>query len=326
MAIITIITVVVLGYGFFLAVLALWVSYKLTVPPRQKQKKTPLDGGLVFSLSTLKSPGGYCLRGWIVAACGPSKGTIILCHNYRASKQKMLPWINFLSRAGYETVAFDFNGHGESDRVHTFANLITRTVIDLQSILTQLDRLPLANRSRVGLMGFSMGSAALLGYLASHAKRSCIHAVVIDSGPPNKLVWNSRVDMMLKPAFKRLPGIRLVHFAVGRLQRFGPFPEGIHSAPARLLRTDTPFFFIQGLKDNISTPDQSRWLYDHLIRAPKSYWPIAESHHMTNLHMRPEEYQQRVLAFLDRYLVEKEITDDYRNSKHAFNSSIQKKR
>jgi pimeloyl-ACP methyl ester carboxylesterase len=172
MAIITIIAVVVLGYALFLAVLALWVSYKLTVPPRQKQKKTPLDYGLAFSPVALTAPGGYRLRGWVVEACGQSKGTLVLCHNCRASKQKMLPWIHFLSKAGYETVAFDFNGHGESDRVHTFAKLITRTVIDLQTVLTHLDRLPLANRSRVGVMGFSLGSVAVLGYLAPFFTRS----------------------------------------------------------------------------------------------------------------------------------------------------------
>lgn len=211
MTIIAILAVVVSGYGLFLVGLGLWVSHTLTVPPRQKQQKTPADDGLDFSSVALTAPGGCRLQGWVVEACGASRGTLVLCHNYKASKQKMLSWIRFLSRAGYETVSFDFNGHGESDRVHTFGNLLTRTLIDLQTIMTRLDRLPLANRSRVGLMGFSMGSVAVLAYLAGLPERpSDIHAVVIDSGPPSPRVWNSRVDILIKPFFKNLPGKGLV--------------------------------------------------------------------------------------------------------------------
>jgi pimeloyl-ACP methyl ester carboxylesterase len=310
MTFIAILSIMVFGYVLFLAALSLWVSYTLSVPPRQKQKKTPADEGLTFSPITLKAPGSYLLRGWVVGACGPSRGTLILCHNYKASKQKMLPWIRFLSRAGYETVAFDFNGHGESDRVQRFGNLITRALIDLQTVLTQLDRLPLANRSRVGLMGFSLGSVAVLAYLASHSEKSSIHAVIIDSGPPNELIWNSRVDMLLKPAFKKLPGIRLVHVVVRRLQRFSPFPHGLQSLAGGLRQINIPIFFIQGLKDNISTPDQSRRLYDNLMSGQKYYWAVAGAHHMTNLRMQPDEYEKRVLAFFDRYLGGKAIPTD----------------
>lgn len=302
MLLVVIFSILVLGYGLFLLGLSFWVSHALTVPPRQKQKKTPADDGLAFSPMTLTTADGHRLRGWVVAACGPSRGTLILCHNYKASKQKMLPWIRFLSRAGYETVAFDFNGHGESDQVHSFGKLLSRTLIDLETILNQLDRLSLANRSRVGLMGFSMGSVPILGYLASHPGPTGIHAVVFDSGPPNPLVWNSRVNLALKPVFTRLPGICLVHRVVRRLHRFSLFCEGVRSVTGQLQEIDIPFFLIQGLKDNISTPDQSRWLYDHLVRAPKFYWTIDEAHHMTNLCLRKDEYQQRVLAFFEQYL------------------------
>lgn len=320
MAVIVILAFGGLGYGLFLAGLALWVSHGLTAPPRQKQKKTPAHDGLNYTPRTLTTPDGYCLRGWVVEACGPSKGTLVLCHNYRASKQKMLPWIRFLSRAGYETVAFDFNGHGESDRVHTFGQMITRTIIDLQTVLAQLDRLLPANRSGVGLMGFSMGSVAVLAYLASHPEQSGIHAVVIDSGPPNPIIWNSRVDLVLKPTLMRLPGIRLVHLIVRRLQRSRPFSNGLQAFSRPLRHIKIPFLFIQGLKDTISTPDQSRWLYEHLMCAPKSYWAIAEAHHMTNLRMRPDEYQKRLLAFLDRYLAGKAIRTDAGQQNRDFSS------
>lgn len=292
------------GYVLFLAGLALWVSHKLTAPPRQKQKKTPAHDGLVFTAAVLTAPGGYRLRGWVTAAQGPSRGTVVMCHNYKASKQKMLPWIRFISQAGYETVAFDFNGHGESDRVRRYGGLFSQTLVDLQTVMAGLDRLPLENRSRIGLMGFSMGSVAVLGYLASHPGPSNVHAVVIDSGPPNPLIRNSRVDLLQNPVFKRLPGIGLMRLAVRRLQRFGPIPRGVQSIPGQVLDTRTPFFFIQGLKDNISAPDQSQWLYDRLARAPKIYWAVPEAHHMTILCLRRDDYQQRLVAFFDRYLAD----------------------
>lgn len=119
--------------------------------------------------------------------------------------------------------------------------------------------------------------------------------------------------MLLKPIFKRLPAIRLVHLMVRRLHRFSAFPGGVQTVSRQFSLLDTPICFIQGLKDHISTPDQSRWLYDHLIRAPKFYWAIPEAHHMTNLRMRPDEYQKRVVAFLDRYLADKATQADQQN-------------
>lgn len=105
-----------------------------------------------------------------------------------------------------------------------------------------------------------------------------------------------------------------------RLQRFSPFPHGWQSLIGPLRQIETPFLFIQGLKDTISTPDQSRRLYDHLMCAPKSYWAVAEAHHMTNLRMRPEEYQQRVLAFFDQHLAEKATQTDRQHRGCSFGS------
>jgi len=297
-------------YGFFLVGLALAVSRTLTAPPRQKQKKTPADYGLAFEPVEWTTPKGYRIRGWVTTPPEPSKGTLVLCHNYKASKQKLLPWICFLSRAAYQTVVFDFNGHGESDRVHTFGGLVTDTLTDLTTVMTQLDRLNLANPSRIGLIGFSMGSVPVLGYLVARTGCPRVNTIVIDSGPPNPLIWNSRIDLVLHPLCKALPGIGLVHWIVRRLQNFKTIPAGVRSIPECVLHSEVPFLFIQGLKDNISAPDESRWLHDHLIRAPKDYWAVPEAHHMTILSLRREEYQQRVLAFLDRHLAALEPAGD----------------
>lgn len=233
---------------------------------------------------------------------GVHKGTLVICHNYRASKQKVLPWIRFLCGAGYEAVAFDFNGHGDSDRAHSWWGAVEDTVLDLETVLGQLGRLPSSNSSRVGLLGFSMGAMSVFGYLSLHADQNNIGAVIIDSGPPHPKVWYSLVDMSLSPHFRKLPGIRLVHHLVRYWQRFERTPQEVRHLPLVVLNLEVPFLFIHGLKDNICPPEESRWICDHLTRAPKEYWAVPEARHLTNLTLRKREYQQRVLRFLDRFL------------------------
>ncbi len=289
-------------YAGFLSILALHISRRITVTPRQKQKKTPAGWGGAYQSWNLITARGYGLHGWVVAARGASKGTVVMCHNYKASRQKLLPWIRFLNEGGYEVVAFDFNGHGESDRVHTFWGMVESMVLDLQTVIEHLPHLGLANPARIGIMAFSMGTAAVIGYLSAHAGRSGVKAIIFDSGPPHPSVWYSRVDLLLGRAFKRLPGVRLVHHLVRRWQSFKRYPEQVRHMPRAALEEGIPFLFIQGLKDRISVPAESRWMYDHLIHSPKEYWAVPEAHHMTIMALRTQEYQQRVLRFLDRHL------------------------
>jgi pimeloyl-ACP methyl ester carboxylesterase len=107
---------------------------------------------------------------------------------------------------------------------------------------------------------------------------------------------------MLNPSFKRLPGIRLVHHLVRHWHSFKHYPKEVRRMPRIALEEGIPFFFIQGLKDLISLPTESRWFHDHLIRSPREYWAVPEARHMTIRTLRKEEYRKRVLGFLNRYL------------------------
>ncbi|MDZ4279144.1 MAG: acetylxylan esterase, partial [Dehalococcoidia bacterium] len=59
---------------------------------------------------------GTRLSGWFIPAsrAGPAPG-VVLSHGWARSRAELLPHANFLHRAGYAVLAFDYRHRGKSD-------------------------------------------------------------------------------------------------------------------------------------------------------------------------------------------------------------------
>src|SRR5258706_1024871 len=58
------------------------------------------------------SPSGSSIHGWYVPAT-PQLGAVVLMHGVRANRLEMVGRANFLHKAGYSVLLFDFQAHGE---------------------------------------------------------------------------------------------------------------------------------------------------------------------------------------------------------------------
>ncbi|MCE2469248.1 MAG: alpha/beta fold hydrolase [Dehalococcoidia bacterium] len=125
------------------------------------------------------SPRGWeeiTLRGWWLQAPEPAL-TIIWLHGLDSNKGSRIDVVNGLRSAGFNVLAFDFRGHGESDKAPMGASIHEQD--DLLGAIDWLERERSVSIDQVGLLGLSYGSAVAL---LTAAREPRLRAVMVDSG------------------------------------------------------------------------------------------------------------------------------------------------
>jgi uncharacterized protein len=228
------------------------------------------------------------LRGWF-AAGNPGGAAVLLMHGSHETRRAMLGRARFLHTHGYATLLFDFHAYGESDGDR---NTFGFTEAGDAEAGLQLLR-SLAPGERIGAIGFSLGGAAcLLGERPLPVDALVLEAVYPDIetavanrlrlrlGPLGPLLtplltwqiyprWGIRIDQ-LRP----IDGIRKVH---------------------------VPMLVIAGAEDPRTTLAESKRLFAAAAE-PKQFWIVPGAGHVNFQRFAPQEYEARVLGFLDRFL------------------------
>jgi len=121
---------------------------------------------------TWHSYDGTRLAGWFVRA-GDSNRSAVVCHGVAADKSDMIGFIVALNHAGYNVLAFDFRGHGQSaGHTISFGNYEQD---DIRSAIDMLyDRYPERCKRLVGV-GWSMGAASLILAAAEDHRIEALH-------------------------------------------------------------------------------------------------------------------------------------------------------
>ncbi|HVT87975.1 MAG TPA: alpha/beta fold hydrolase [Tepidisphaeraceae bacterium] len=158
---------IVVGLPFLMSVLMI---YRPKAVPRSNPLK---ELEIAYEPVSFQSTDGVKLSAWWIPAPQPSRPrrrnliapdygakTVLLCHGWGGNKATPLALVRRLLPAGYNVLAFDFRGHGESGgQVSTLGDLERRDVLGAIQWLKQTH----VNQSRhvVGL-GVSTGAAALI--------------------------------------------------------------------------------------------------------------------------------------------------------------------
>lgn len=282
--------VVVAGLG--VAGVSYYAADKLVHPPRVASDATPAERGLAYERVLFTARDGVRLVGWWMPAEAEARGTVVFLHGYGASKQQSLSVAGFLHRAGYHVLAFDFRAHGESGGDHT-----TVGVDEVRDVLGALDWLgvqPGVDPDRVALFGWSMGAATAINAAASAPH---VRAIVADSS------FTSLADV----------AARALGSAAGLPER--PFGDMAltwaswmtHHSPAddepvRAVRdVHRPILLIQGLADRLLQPTDGRELKD-AAGDEGELWLVPDAPHLDAHRYYADEYEQRVVAFLEASL------------------------
>ncbi len=279
--------------GAVVSALPFGLAWAFLHPPRRRHKRTPQSLGASFERVRLVSADDVRLSAWFVSAPEDVaiKGVVVVCHGYYGNRERMLPYLAFLHRAGYHALLFDFRAHGWSGG--QMAGFGTREPQDLTAAIDWVEARPDLADLPLFLLGESMGASVALLVAAVDTR---VRAVVADSPYAR---FDSAVEGRLTMAF----GPKVTPMITPHTKRAGEKLLGVAStaiAPMDAVRAiaPRPILLIHGLQDTLITPDNARRIYD---AAPGNVelWEVEGAKHVKSVYVEGENYAQRVLAFLD---------------------------
>ena len=224
---------------------------------------------------------------------GASRATIVLSHGYGGGQDEMLPYANFLHRAGYSVFTYDMRNRGGSG-----GDAITLGALEQEDLLSVVDYLaarPDVDPERIGAFGGSLGASTSI--LAA-ARDQRIKAVVAD-GPfadVASVVDTGFTAYIGLPAFPFSPvTVRIAEWRTGqRVADVRPVAVVGRISPRALL-------LIHGREDVALPPVNSERLYA-AAGEPKELWLVPGTGHSGARGVDRTEYERRVIAFFRRYL------------------------
>ncbi|HET7554185.1 MAG TPA: CocE/NonD family hydrolase [Gaiellaceae bacterium] len=267
--------------GFFV-LLPLFLSYGFTHVARLETPNGRL--GAPYEAVSFRSSDGLRLAGWLV----PSRNgaTVIVCPGKNGTQTHA----RMLVRHGYGVLVFDRRGEGASegdpnalgwgfdqDLIGALAYLRGRGDVDPQ---------------RIGGLGLSVGGEA---FLQTAAETGGLGAVVSD-GAGSRSVREDTV----RTTVEKVPEIVFSGVMTAGMAVFSDRlpPPNLKALAGRI--QETPVFLIHATRGAGGEDNQPR--YYEGLRGPKQIWKIDTSH-THGLAARPQEYERRVVGFLDRALL-----------------------
>ena len=233
---------------------------------------------------------GTPLAGWFIPAkASAPTPAIILSHGWARSRAELLPHAAFLHRAGFAVLAFDYRHRGESGGDAITMGLLERD--DLRGALDALATRPEVDAGRIGTMSLSMGSVIAL-LVAAEDDRIRALAVECPYTSYDTLMTRGLSHYYHLPSFPVGP---LAKWVMERhLGRHLDTPDALDVVAAISPR---PIFFIADEHDEVVGSQEAERVFA-AAGEPKRFWLIPNADHSRGWQAAPEEYEQRVIAFL----------------------------
>ena len=235
---------------------------------------------------TVQSRTGIALAGRFFP--GRSRTTIILSHGYGDDQNQMLPWADFLNRAGYSVFTYDMRSRGGSG-----GDAITVGALEQEDLLSVIDYVaarPDVDRDKIGALGVSLGGSVTI--LAA-ARDPRIKAVVDDCGfaDASGVVDTAFTYFLGLPAFPFAPvTVKIAEWRTGqRISRVRPVDVIGRISPR-------PIFIIHGLADPAIPPVHSERNFA-AAGEPKQVWYVPGAWHNGSREVAGAEYERRVVEF-----------------------------
>lgn len=278
-------------------------AYRLYHPLPGRPGRTPGNNGLANrSMSVTTTRDRIRLEAWVVPGEGPH--TMVVCHGVERSRSSTLGHIGLLHRAGHHVVAYDMRNHGRSGRDRCYRDMSRRYTSDLADVVRAVAADPELGSGHIGVLGLSF--SAWTSLCVAREPGVSVRAVVADSGPAFDI--GSGLDGFAALRRGALP--RALQDGLGftfcqwvfrtvasRMLDLGEWPPDLSGTGVRLM-------FVAGAKDPLITEDQVRRVASAYPDA--SFWTAPNSLHMNALRFDRDEYEKRVLEFLELAFTEGE--------------------
>ena len=262
------------------------------VTTRELPDETPVDYNLPFEDVTITNPEGMKLVGWFIPS--ENGAVIIMQHGYKSTRSELLNEAEMMHRHGYGVLVTSIRAHDYSE-----GELITLGVYEVndmeawyQYLLTRDDIDP----HKIGILGNSYGGMLSIQFAAQNKN---IKAVVTNCA------FSSMTDTVATSVkhFTGLPEFPFVPLIVfWAEQQTGIKIEEIDATKWIPLISPRPVFLMQGGADTVISPSSGQALYN-AAGEPKELWFDPELGHVEFDKEHAEEYEARVTAFFDLYLL-----------------------
>ena len=264
------------------------------VETRELPDETPADYGLEFEDITVTNPDGQKLAGWFIPS--ENGAVLIMQHGYKSTRSELLNEAEMMHRHGYGVLVTSIRAHDYSE-----GDLITLGVYEMadmeawyQYLLTRDD----LDHEKIGIIGNSYGGMLSIQYAAQNEKIRAVAANSAFSSMPDT-VATSVTHFTGLPEFPFVPLI--VFWAEADT---GVKMEEIDATKWISQISPRPVFLMQGGADTVISPGSGQRLYD-AAGEPKELWFDPELGHVDFDKKRAGEYEARVAAFFDQYLLDK---------------------
>ena len=224
---------------------------------------------------------------------GTSRTTIILSHGYGDDQNQMIPWADFLNRAGFSVFTYDMRERGESGG--SAVTLGAREQTDLVSVVDYLVSRTDVDPNKIGALGVSLGGSVTILAAAQDPR---IKAVVDDSGfsDASNVVSTSFQKFVHIPAFPFAPVTVLISE-----WRTGANVNQVRPVAVIAKINPRPIFIIHGLADTLVPPDNSERNFA-AAGQPKEIWWVPGAEHVRSMEVAAQEYGRRVVQFFTQSL------------------------
>jgi fermentation-respiration switch protein FrsA (DUF1100 family) len=272
-------------------------AHDLVTNPRATRPlptETPANYQLPFEDVTVTTADGLRLVGWYVQ--GRNGATVIVQHGYKDHRGQMLGLTALLARHGYGILVDTVRAHDRSD-----GERITFGAQEMQDLAAWDRYLRLrfdVDPERIGIFGASMGGSLAIQFAARNPQ---IKAVVADCA------FSSLADTVQTSVtfFTGLPPFPFAPLILFWSEREGGYRARDIDATSWIGRiSPRPVFLLQGGADVVISPDSGARLYA-AAGEPRELWFDPELGHVEFLAKRPEEFERRLIAFYDNYLLKR---------------------
>ena len=237
---------------------------------------------------------GNTLKGYLF---GPddAPALVVAVHQMGGAIQNLLPVIDFLTRQGYEVLAFDCTGNHSSGG-EGMSNP-AQSVVDLDAALTWVRSQPRLATRPILLYGHSWGGYAATAILGRHKGIAGAISVAGYNSPLQMTYEDQKVKM--NPSFGAT--IMYPFFWIELKRRAGaPFVRAVES----INKVTTPVLVIQGSEDRILPPGASIYDQRDKIKNPAVQYLYREvpgqAGHLTLVNSkRAVVYQQDIPELLE---------------------------
>lgn len=219
-----------------------------------------------------------------------ARATIILLHGYAASHDAVLDYAAFLVAGGYNVLAYDLRGHGQSDGART-----TFGQDETHDVGAAIEFLHARGQQRLGILGISLG--ATVAILAA-AEYTDLAAVVADT--PFSDLADAITKAMLISGYPPLVAGFTGKLAVGRIDNLLDSEPG-ENDPRKAVNwiAPRPLLLIQGGDDRVVDPSGTFAIYDAAGES-RDLWITPRTDHTASFANYPREYREKVLAWFGR--------------------------